>query len=223
MPEYVFVCACGSIKHLFFKSIPPTAKQQSAKCDECDADMTRDYAANTFYAVGGTNFEVQKTANFAMEKTDQGGRQVPVYKDANGKTQEVRNSKDIEKWMKSNQSGSPRMTEWTNTKTGEKSWVPQRTVMKAGPDGMPLDAGIIIKESAKLVPLNHEYRIPSVDRKTGYRIDPVRGVAVHAPSKPYKHSRHCMCVKCCMSEVDEPGYGGGVSADHFLPEGVKKK
>lgn len=218
VPIYSFKCpACETTKEVLFKTLPSHEKQTKSPCDNCDGVMVRDHGAEPIHVVGGTSFEVQKAANFAMKKVDVGGRQAPAFKDANGKVHEVRNSGDIEKWMKSNQSGKPRMVEWTNSKTGEKSWVPQRTVMRAGPDGMPLDAGVIIKESAKLIPLNKEYRIPSVDRKTGYRIDPVKGVVVQAPSKPLKHSRHCMCIKCCMSAEDEPGYGGGVDPSHFLP------
>lgn len=221
MPEYVFECPCGSIKHLVFKSLPPESKRNSSTCDECGKAMTRNIGAEGFYATGGTNFEVQKVGNFAMPKVDQGGRQVPVFKDANGQVQEVRNSRDIDKWMKSNQSGTPRMVSWRNQVTGESSMVPQRTIMHADPvTGEPMDKGSVIRESAKLVPLNKNFTIPSVDKQTQYRIDPRTGVTVKPESKPFKHSKHCMCVNCCMSDTDEAGYSsGGVDKKVFMPKG----
>lgn len=214
MPEYVFECPCGSIKHLVFKSLPPESKRNSSTCDECGKAMTRNIGAEGFYATGGTNFDSQKTAAMAMRKADQGGRPIPVYQDVNGRTQEVKSVRDIDKWAKNNNLGKPRMVEWANPKTGEKTWVPQRTIMHADPvTGEPLDKGSVIRESTQMVALNRKFSIPTVDKQTQYRIDPRTGVTIKQEPKPLRHSKHCMCVGCCMSDTDEAGYKGGMVMD----------
>jgi hypothetical protein len=220
MPEYVFECKCGSIKHLLFKSVPSESRRNSSVCDECGGVMERNYGKEGFYATGGTNFEIQKVGSFAMTKVDQGGRKVPVFKDANGRVHEVRNSSDIRNWQKNNQSGSPRMVEWRNPKTGEKTWVPQRTIMHADPvTGEPMDKGSVIRESAKLVQLNNNWSPPTYDKQTQYRIDPKTLATVKPESKPFRHSKHCMCVGCCMGDDNDAGYRGGVDSKAFLPRG----
>lgn len=219
MPIYSFKCpTCETTKEVLFKSLPPEKKQRESPCDNCDGVMVRDHSAEPIHVVGGTNFEVQKAGSFAMKKFDQGGRPAPAFKDANGQVHEVRNSRDMDKWMKSNQLGKPRMVEWYNAKTGTRTMVPQRTIMHADPvTGEPLDKGSVIREAAKLVPLNREFTIPSVDKQTGVRIDPRSGVTVKPESKPFRHSKHCMCMSCCMGNDDDSGYKGGVDTSKFLP------
>lgn len=181
--------------------------------------MVRDFTKENFAVIGGTSFEVQKAGNFAMEKIDQGGRMVPVYKDANGKPHEVRNSRDLDKWQnRNNQLGQPRMVSWTNRITGETTMVPQRTIMHADPvTGEPMDKGSVVRESTKLVQLNNKFEIPRVDKQTQYRIDPRKGVTVKPESKPFKHSKHCMCISCCMGDDNDVGYKGGVDSSKFMP------
>lgn len=155
MPTYAFKCSCGSAKEVYFQTLPSEAKQKHATCDACDGRMDRDIASEGFYAQGGTNFDVQKSAAFAMNKVDTGGQLTPVFRDENGKIHEVKSSKDVDRWTKDNQLGVPRMVEWTNRITGKKSYVPQRTVMKADPvTGEPADAGEVIRSSERMVPLD---------------------------------------------------------------------
>lgn len=123
-------------------------------CGECGKLAERSYADEGFFAQGGTNFEVQKAAMHAMAKADIGGQLAPVFKDENGKVHEVRNSKDLDRWTKDNQLGVPRMVEWTNRVNGKKSMVPQQTVMRAGPDGEPLDLGAVVRSSEHMIPLD---------------------------------------------------------------------
>lgn len=165
MPTYAFHCSCGSKAEIFFKSLPSEEKQKHAPCQECGRKMYRDHAQEEFFAVGGTNFDVQKAAMMAVPKEDQGGRLVPVYTDANGKKQEIRNSKDIDNWTVSNRLGTPQMVPWKNRITGETRYVPKRTIMKADPTtGEPADAGAVIREPAKLVPLPNHLDIPHESR-----------------------------------------------------------
>ena len=221
MPIYSYRCErCDLSKEVLWKSLPSEAKQKASVCEDCGGKMPRQY--DSFEVVGGTNFEVQKAANFAMEKVDQGGRKVPVYKDANGRVHEVRNSKDLDRWQnKDNQLGTPRMIKWYNPLTGETTMVPQRTIMHADPTtGEPMDKGSVVRESVKLIPLSKQFTIPTVDKQTGQRIDPRRGVTVKPETRNLRHSKHCMCVACCMMEKDDGGtYKGGVDSGAFLPRG----
>lgn len=178
MPTYEYRCdACDLTKELFFKSLPSEKLQRQAACDSCGNSIPR--IPSEFAAVGGTNFDVQKAAMIAVPKEDQGGRPVPVYTDQNGKRQEIRNSRDIDNWTVSNQLGRPRMVQHYNPVTGQKSWVPQRTVMKTDrKTGELLDVGAAVREPAKLVPLPDNFDMPSESR-TGR---PLKGGVLKGPN-----------------------------------------
>ncbi len=168
MPTYSFRCACGSVKDVFFKSLPSEAKQRSASCDACDGKMERNYENEGFFAVGGTNFAVANAAAVACKTGSNGS---PVYRDNNGKLHEIRNSGDIDNWRVDNALGKPRLVPWKNQITGETQMVPQRAVMQADPvTGEPLETSPIInREPTKLIPLDshgQEYTPPS-SSKTG--------------------------------------------------------
>ncbi len=186
--------------------------------------MGRDHAQEPMAVVGGTNFAVAKVGAMAMQKIDVGGRPTPAFKDENGKINEVRNSRDIEKWMTSNQLGRPRMVEWQNPKTGEKSLVPQRTRMVADPKtGEPMDVGTVVRESEKLIPLDKkEFVMPKENRKTGTRFNQ-QGVAMDINTRQKKtpgrnHGKYCTCVPCSMSDPDASGGGtGGLDGGFFMP------
>ena len=186
--------------------------------------MTRDYANEGFAVAGGTNFEIAKVGAMAMQKVDVGGRPTPAFKDENGKIHEVRNSRDIEKWMTSNQLGRPRMVEWVNPKTGEKSLTPQRSRMVADPKtGEPMDVGTVIREPERIVPLDKkDFVLPKENRKTGTRFNE-KGVATDINTRTKlqpgrKHGKYCSCIPCSMSEPEKPGAGhNGLSSEFFMP------
>jgi predicted nucleic acid-binding Zn ribbon protein len=212
IPTYVFRCECGWGVEKHFKMLPSSAKQESTLCEECGKSAQRDIGAEGFYAVGGTNFEVQKAASFAMRKADVGGQLAPVFTDNNGQVHEVRNSRDIDVWRYNNGLGKPRMVEWRNRITGEKSYVPQRTVMKAGPDGMPLDAGKVIRESEKLIPLDSHFEMPSESR-TGRKLEngvlPKERKLVSKYIDPETGKRPTI-DDLMTDDGNAAGYGGGV-------------
>lgn len=166
MPTYQFKCGCGAVKAVLFRTLPPEAKQRSSVCEECGGAMERDFANEGFYAVGGTNFEVAAAAAFGAGHVDPTSG-IPRFKDENGRVNEIRSSRDLDKWRTSNQLGKPRMVEWTNPVTGKTYHVPQRTIMKADPEtGEPVDAGAVIRTSERLVPLDgpDEFTPPSESR-----------------------------------------------------------
>jgi hypothetical protein len=121
---------------------------------------------------------MEEAAAFAMKKVNVGGRMRPAYMDENGQVHEVKTSTDLDRWMGNNQLGKPKMVEWRNPMTGEKSWVPKRTRMVADPtSGEVLEAFPIEKESAKLVPLDPgSFEMPR-ETPSGIPIDPATGVA----------------------------------------------
>lgn len=171
MPLYEYYCpACDSNFEQFFKSLPSEKKQQSFPCPECDGPGKR--LLGSFYTAGTQSSGIEKDMGHNAQMVDVGGRPMPAFQDNNGKVHEVRRASDIEKWRSSNQYGAPRMVEWTNPRTGEKSWEPLRVKMVAGPDGMPIDAPTI-RESVPLVPIDH-FEMPT-ETKSGIPLDPKTG------------------------------------------------
>lgn len=161
MPLYEYTCAaCGMFEH-FFKSLPSEAKQKSMPCPDCDLPGQR--LLSGFMVNGTQHGGMEEVAGFANRNVDIGGRMRPVFTDNNGKTHEIKSSKDIDRWRSDNRLGPPRMVEWTNQQTGAKSWVPQRIKMVAGPDGEPLDAPVV-REQGKVVPLDNHYEPPKESR-----------------------------------------------------------
>ncbi len=163
MPTYTYKCGCGWEAEMFFKMLPSEKLQKGYPCPECGAMAERGIEP---FLVGGTQHGgMEDAAAFAMQKTDIGGRQRPVFRDANGKVHEVKTATDIDKWRKSNQIGKPRMVEWKNPITGAKSWVAQRTVMKADPvSGEPADLGVVVRGAADIIPLDPNFTMPSESR-----------------------------------------------------------
>lgn len=154
MPLYEYVCnECGNFEH-FFKSLPSEAKQTSMPCPDCDKPGKR--LLSTFLTGNTQSSGIEKAMGNNALTIDVGGRPMPAFRDANGNLHEVRRMEDIKFWKKSNQNGFPRMVEWTNRKTGEKSMVPMRQHMEADPaTGEPLEPLLgnnpIIKESVEMV------------------------------------------------------------------------
>lgn len=175
MPTYDYKCPEHGEFDIFYKSLPSEKKQKEAPCPDCDAPSQR--LLYRFYTNGTQNGGMEDAAAISMETVDVGGRLRPAFRDNNGRLHEVKTSKDIDNWRVNNQVGRPRMTEWRNPKTGEKSWVPMRTKMQADPiSGEPLDIGAIIKESEPLVPLDNNFSIPT-ETTSGIPIDPSTGVS----------------------------------------------
>lgn len=171
MPIYEYFCKqCDcNFEHLY-KTLPSEKKQKEAACPDCDQIGQR--VLSQFSAGNTQSSGIEKAMGNNALTIDVGGRPMPAFKDANGKLHEVRRMEDIARWQVSNQLGKSRMVEWTNPKTGEKSWEPQRVKMIAGPDGMPLDLPTI-KESVPLVPIDH-FEMPS-ETKSGIPLDPKTG------------------------------------------------
>lgn len=175
MPCYDYRCAEHGEFDIFYKSLPSEKKQQEAPCPDCDAPSPR--LLGRFYTTGTQHGGMEDAAAISMDVVDIGGRKRPAFRDNNGKLHEVKTSKDIDNWRRNNMLGRPRMVEWTNKKTGEKSWVPQRTKMVADPDtGEQMDVGSIVKDSEPLVPLDNNFSMPSESR-TGVPIDSKTGVS----------------------------------------------
>lgn len=175
MPIYEFRCPnCGDFD-LMFKTLPSEKKQKEAICPECDTVSAR--LLSQFAPIGTQHGGMEDAAALSMDVVDVGGRMRPAFRDNNGKLHEVKTSKDIDNWRGNNQLGRPRMVEWTNRKTGEKSWVPQRTKMEADPEtGEQIDVGAIVKDSEPLIPLDNNFSMPTQSR-TGAPMDAKRGVS----------------------------------------------
>ncbi len=175
MPCYDYKCPEHGEFDIFFKSLPSEKKQKEAPCPDCDAPSPR--LLGRFFTTGTQHGGMEEAAGLSMDVVDIGGRQRPAFRDNNGRLHEVKSSKDIDMWRRNNQLGRPRMVEWTNQKTGEKSWVPMRTKMHADPDtGEQMDVGSIIKDSEPIVPLDNSFDMPSESR-TGVPIDQKTGVS----------------------------------------------
>lgn len=171
MPLYEYQCEEHGQYEQFFKSLPSEAKQKSIPCPDCDKPGIR--LLSSFLTGGTQSTSIETTMGRNALTIDVGGRPMPAFKDENGQLHEVRRSEDIERWKRSNQNGKPRMVEWHNPKTGEKSWVPQRVRMMADPiSGEPMDAPTV-KESVKMVELDH-FDMPT-ETRTGIPIDPKTG------------------------------------------------
>lgn len=175
MPLYGYRCAEHGDFDQFFKSLPSEAKQKSFPCPDCDQPAQR--LLGQFYTTGTQHGGMEDAAAMSMDLVDVGGRKRPAFRDNNGRLHEVKTSKDIDNWRRNNMLGRPRMVEWTNQKTGEKSWVPQRTEMVADPEtGEQMDVGSIVKDSEPLIPLDNTFNMPSESR-TGVPIDSKTGVS----------------------------------------------
>jgi len=163
MPTYRFACSCGSVKEVFFKSLPSPEKQVRSVCEECGKAMGRDYANEGFAVNGGTNFSIAGEMGKQLTSAVVGGREAPVFRDNNGQVHEIRGVSDVARWTKDNQLGRPRMVEWRNPVTGAKSWVAKRTVMQADPvTGEVQDRGTVVRGSEPMVELGPVV-IPSED------------------------------------------------------------
>lgn len=174
MPCYDYKCPEHGVFDIFFKTLPSEKKQKEAACPDCDAPSPR--LLGSFYTTGTQHGGMEEAAAVSMESVDIGGRRRPAFRDNNGQLHEVKTSSDIDMWRRNNQLGRPRMVEWTNRKTGDKSWVPMRTKMIPDPEsGEPMDVGAIIKESEPIVPLDH-FDMPSESR-TGVPLDPKTGIS----------------------------------------------
>lgn len=175
MPCYDYKCPEHGEFDIFFKSLPSEKKQKEAPCPDCDAPSPR--MLSRFYTNGTQHGGMEDAAAISMDVVDVGGRMRPAFRDNNGRLHEVKTSKDIDNWRGNNQLGRPRMVEWTNQKTGEKSWVPQRTKMQADPEtGEQMDVGAIVKESEPLIPLDNNFSMPAQSR-TGVPMDSKTGVS----------------------------------------------
>lgn len=175
MPLYGYKCEDHGEFDQFFKTLPSEAKQKSYPCPDCDKPSVR--LLGQFYTTGTQHGGMEDAASMSMDLVDVGGRKRPAFRDNNGRLHEVKTSKDIDNWRRNNMLGRPRMVEWTNQKTGEKSWVPQRTKMVADPEtGEQMDVGSIIKDSEPLIPLDNNFSMPS-ESKTGIPIDQKTGVS----------------------------------------------
>jgi len=163
MPTYAYKCGCEFEFETFYKSLPSERLQKGAPCPNCNGTATRDVSKDTFYAVGGQQGGIERDMAFAMRK-DQDGR--PIFTDVNGKTREVRNSKDVDFWAKNNALGRPRLMEYKNPITGERGWTPIRTGgLHLDPQtGEPMDKGSIVRDSEQLVPLGGDAPQPSESR-----------------------------------------------------------
>lgn len=175
MPLYGYKCEEHGEFDQFFKTLPSEAKQKSYPCPDCDKPSIR--LLGSFYTTGTQHGGMEDAAALSMDVVDVGGRMRPAFRDNNGRLHEVKSSKDIDNWRRNNQLGRPRMVEWTNQKTGEKSWVPKRTKMVADPEtGEQMDVGSIVKDSEPLIPLDNTFTMPS-ESKTGIPIDSRTGVS----------------------------------------------
>lgn len=151
---------------MFFKTLPSEKIQRGYPCPSCGKEAER--GIESFMTVGTQHGGQEVAASFAMPQADIGGRMRPIRVDNNGQVHEVKTSKDIDAWMRDNQLGNPRMTEWKNPMTGRTSMVPMRTRMIADPvSGEPLDVGAVVRQSEKMIPLDKkEPPMPSFS-KTG--------------------------------------------------------
>lgn len=161
MPTYEFECSTHGRFPIFFKAIPSERKQKEGLCPDCDLVSPR--IPSAFAVTGGALPAMEKITG---SSTDESGR--PYFKDVNGRVQEIRSSKDIDKWCSTNALGAPRMVEYRNPKTGVKSWEALREGgIKSHPQtGEPLD-GPVVRSSERLVPLDggqSEYVPPSESR-----------------------------------------------------------
>lgn len=209
MPCYAYKCeSCGEFEH-FFKSLPTEAKQKSMPCPDCDKPGTR--LLSQFMVNGTQHSGMEDVASFATQGANIGGRRRPVFTDNNGNVHEIKTSADIDRWRTDNRLGPPRMVEWTNAKTGVKSWVPQRVRMVAGPDGDPIDCPVV-REQGKIIPLDNYYEPPKESR-TGVPFNK-KGVSVLKDNDPgiLQHGRPVIDPttgkKLKMSDLWGKGGGG---------------
>lgn len=172
MPLYEYGCPkCENNFEIFYKSLPSEKKQQEAPCPDCDTVGKR--LISPFLTSNTSSSGIEKAMGNNAMTVNVGGRPMPAYQDANGQVHEFKSISDVKHWQKSNQYGKPRMVEWTNPKTGERSLVPQRIRMIADPiSGEPLDMPTV-KESVKMVEVD-SFTMPT-ETRTGIPIDPKTG------------------------------------------------
>lgn len=154
MPSYRYVCSCGWRVEKFFRTLPSEDKQIATPCEECGQTARRSFGDEGFFAVGGQHGGVEKAVGMAAQ-TDASGR--PVFRDENGKVHEIRSSRDVDSFQKHNALGLPRMVEWRNPVTGEKTWTQQRTRMVSDPVTGEVDeakSGAIVRGPERLTPLD---------------------------------------------------------------------
>lgn len=145
MPTYAYICRwCGWECLEFYKSLPadPNAPIKCRGCAEHDADRNFAKDAGASVLVGNAKSEgLDKVAGLAHKL---GGK--AYYHDQNGKKQEVRTVRDVDKWANGNNTlGRPRMFERLNRFTGQKEWVPIRdkngSIQRQGERLIPLGSG----------------------------------------------------------------------------------
>lgn len=215
MPLYEYSCSeHGQFEH-FFKLLPSEAKQKSMPCPDCDAPGTR--LLSNFSINGTQSGEMEKAASFGAGKVDVGGRMRPAFTDNNGQTHEIKTSKDIDRWMGDNRLGPPRMVEWVNPKTGQRSMVPQRVVMKADPiSGEPMDAPVL-REREKLIPLdNHAFTMPS-ETPDGRKVDPATGI----PKQRFMDAPESAPISMMGKQLVDPATGKRMTKGDFWGNPVK--
>lgn len=166
MPTYPYRCEEHGEFEIFFKSLPSEKLQKGHPCGECGKTATRLLAG--FYQGGTQHSGMEQEVGLATSQTDIGGRMRPIYKDNNGQVHEIKSASDIDHWMKDNALGKPRMVSWRNPLTGKVDMVPQRTVMEPDPvTGEPLDKGVVLRESERIVPLGRRDAPMPGQSKTG--------------------------------------------------------
>lgn len=214
MPLYEYTCPeHGQFEH-FFKLLPSEAKQKSMPCPDCDQPGTR--LLSNFMVNGTQSGGIEKDAG-TLTTVDVGGRMRPAFTDNNGQVHEVKTSKDLERYMADNRLGPPRMVEWVNPKTGQRSMVPQRVVMKADPiSGEPMDAPVV-REREKLVPLDaHAFSMPS-ETPDGRKIDPATGI----PKTRFMDAPDSAPISMMGKRMVDPATGKPMTKGDFWGNPVK--
>lgn len=215
MPVYEYACpGCGTFEVLY-KSLPSEKKQNEAPCPDCDQMGTR-LLSN--FAVNGTQQGgIEKDAAFGMTSVDVGGRMRPAFRDNNGQIHEAKTSRDVDRWMKDNKLGVPRMVEWVNPKTGQRSMVTQRVTMKADPiSGEPMDAPIV-RESERLIPLDKDHFVMPTEMPDGRKVDPTTGI----PKQRFMDAPESAPISVGGRRVVDPQTGKPFTKSDFWGSPVK--
>lgn len=163
MPTYRYVCAgCGWKVEKIFRALPSEAKQTSTPCEECDKQATRSMGDEGFFAVGGQHSGIEKAAAFAAQQDPATGR--PIFTDENGKTREIKTSRDLDSFTRHNAVGPP---------------VIEKVIRRDGVDVLvpALRNGKVIRGPERLTPMDDASEwIPPSEAATGRPI--VNGVVV---------------------------------------------
>ena len=157
MPTYAYVCRyCGWESYEFYKSLPedPNAPIDCRSCSKrADRNFVKDAGASVFLGNSSSSSGLQDLTG--LSHGNKSGK--AYFTDNNGNKQEVRTVRDVDRWTKDNQLGKPRLRQVRDPETGKMSWEPMKT-----------KAGVIIRESERLIPLGKEN--PRLS-KTRYGLD----------------------------------------------------